>query len=400
MSTETLTRDSAGRSSEIKYKIVDSDQHVTPAPDFWKDYLPERFKELSPRIEEGEDADFLVFEGRRKKLNIMHAQHARKGQDFKLQGKVSDIPSGGWKPQARLADMDLDGIDAAVQFGGGPLGTLNTELYIESFGAYNRWLADFCSYDRRRLIGVGYIPLRDIDESIEMMRECKERGFNAVNIPAFPQDKECPMNCASPGVFGAQIAALTGDPAGKLQFYHEEMEPFWSAAEDLDMTLTIHLGARVSRFEDKRALLPDMLIGKLSMAEPIAIMIYGGVFMRHPKLRFCSMESGAGWFGFAATYMDRTWEKQRYWTQSDLKEPPSFYMAQNVYGSFIHDRPAVENRHQPGAGNIMWSSDYPHSETTFPDSAGAITRDLAGVPEDEKHEIICGIAQRVFKVGE
>jgi predicted TIM-barrel fold metal-dependent hydrolase len=188
---------------------------------------------------------------------------------------------------------------------------------------------------------------------------------------------------------------LSGDPNGEAQFYQPEFDRFWSAAEDLDMSLTIHLDARMSRFEDKRALLPDMLAGKMAMAEPIAIMIFGGVFMRHPKLRFCSMESGAGWFGFAATYMDRTWEKQRYWIQSEIRELPSFYMAQNVYGSFIHDRPALENRNQPGGANIMWSSDYPHSETTFPNSAAAIARDLAGVPEADKHEIICARAARL-----
>ena len=96
--------------------------------------------------------------------------------------------------------------------------------------------------------------------------------------------------------------------------------------------------------------------------------------------------------------MDRTWEKQRYWTECKITEPPSFYMDQNVYGSFIHDRPGIESRNQPGAGNIMWSSDYPHSETTFPDSAAAIARDFVGVPEADKQEITCARAKRLFKV--
>ena len=75
-------------------------------------------------------------------------------------------------------------------------------------------------------------------------------------------------------------------------------------------------------------------------------------------------------------------------------------MAQNVYGSFINDRAGILMRDLPGAGNIMWSSDYPHSETTYPNSAAVIARDFAGVPEADKHEIICARARRLFRVGE
>jgi predicted TIM-barrel fold metal-dependent hydrolase len=179
-----------------------------------------------------------------------------------------------------------------------------------------------------------------------------------------------------------------------------EFDPFWAAVCDLDMTLTIHLGGRIARFGDKRHFLADMVMTKYAMAEPIAIMIFGGVFMRFPKLRYAVIESGVGWLAHCSEYMDRTWEKQRYWTESPLKEKPSFYMDQNVYASFINDRAGILMRDLPGAGNIMWSSDYPHSETTFPNSAAVIARDFEGVPEAAKHEILCSRAQKLFKVGE
>lgn len=399
---EKRVRDGA-RAQPVAYRIVDADAHVNPPPTFWSDYLPERLRPLAPRLESAEDADYVVFEGKRKKLNFLNDQAGRKGQDFKMEGRLSERSGGGWLPVERLADMDRDGMDAAILFGGGPLGTMNLDLYIESYRAYNRWLADFCSHDRRRLCGVAYIPLRDVDEAIAMMREAREQGFTAVNIPAFPQATEAMKTTGStgaPGAMAAQAAALTGDPNGARQFNQPEFDRFWAAAVDLDMTLTIHLGARMARFGDADKFLPDLLMTKFAMAEPIAIMILGGVFMRFPKLRFVSVESGVGWFAFAANYMDRTWEKQRYWTKSPLTELPSFYMDQNVYGSFIHDRIGVELRKAPGAKNIMWSSDYPHSETTFPDSAQVIERDFVGVPQDERREIICERARRLYKVGE
>ena len=391
------------RGSPLAYDIVDADAHVNPPNDFWVDYLPEKFRDMAPRIEHGEDADYIIFEGNRRKMNLLGAQAGRTGKDFKVEGRRSDMRSGGWMPAARIADMDQDGMTASVLFGGGPLGSKNVELYIESFAAYNRWLSDFCSYDSRRLIGVGYVPMRDVEESIRMMKECKALGFNSVNIPAFPQSKEANKTSGDTGAIaamGAQAAALTGDPYGPRQYNHPEFDAFWAAAVDLDMTLTIHLGARIARFGNKEVFLPDMLMTKYSMAEPVAILIFGGVFMRHPKLRFVTVESGVGWFAHAAEYMDRTWEKQRFWTESPLVEPPSFYMDQNVYGSFINDRVGIMLRDMPGAKNIMWSSDYPHSETTFPNSAEVIARDFVGVPEDEKRMIICERARKLFRVGE
>ncbi|MEY2927283.1 MAG: hypothetical protein RL367_1760, partial [Pseudomonadota bacterium] len=134
------------------------------------------------------------------------------------------------------------------------------------------------------------------------------------------------------------------------------------------------------------------------MGEPIAIMIYGGVFQRFPDLKLCSVESGVGWFAFAAHYMDETWHKQRHWVKSVLEKAPSHFWERNIYGSFIHDRPGILMRELPGAGNIMWSSDYPHSETTFPHSMEKIEELFAGVPEDEKNMIIGGRAKLLYNL--
>lgn len=396
--------EAAPRSDQpIDYKIICADSHVNPPHDFWHHYMPEKWKDDLPVVEHAEDADYIIFEGRRRKVNLLGGGGSANNDKFKAEGRRSDMLAGGWMPAKRLEDMDKDRLDAAVLFGGGPLGSSNVELYIESFMAYNRWLADYCDYDRRRLIGVGYIPLRDTAESIEMMRQCKELGFNAVNIPAFPQAKEANKTGGDTGAIaamGAQAAALTGDPFGDRTFADPEFDDFWAAAVDMDMTLTIHLGARIARFGSKQHFLPDLLMTKYSMAEPIAIMIYGAVFQRHPKLRYCTVESGVGWFAHAAEYMDRTWEKQRGWTGSPLTERPSFYMDQNVYGSFINDRAGILLRDMPGAGNIMWSSDYPHSETTFPHSDQVIARDFEGVPEEAKRAILCDRAKALYKVGE
>jgi predicted TIM-barrel fold metal-dependent hydrolase len=381
----------------MEYKVICADSHVNPPHDFWQEYLPQHLRDLAPRIEAGDDADYVIFEGTRRKLSLIASQAGRAGKDFKAFGRRSDMRAGGWMPGERLKDMDTDGVDAIALFGGGPLGTRNPELYMASFDAYNRWLADFCSYEPKRLAGVAYLPMVDVADTIERMKAAAKLGYRACNIPAFPQSALTEM--LEGRTTGGQMLALTGDPNGKRQYRDPEFDPLWETAVDLDMSITIHLGARAVRFDQKEHFLSDLLASKLSMADPVSIMVFGAVFQRHPKLRFVTVESGSGWMAFAADYMDRTWEKQRYWTDSPLQEYPSFYMDQNVYSSFIHDAVGIATRHFPGAKNIMWSSDYPHSETTFPNSQDMIDRLFKGVPEEDKAEIICKRAQRVYGIG-
>ena len=373
--------------------IVDADAHVNPSHDMWADYLPVPLRELAPKIESGEDCDYVVFEGRRRKVNLISAQAGRSGKDFKMEGRVADARAGGWMPKARIADMDEDGIDTAILFGGGPLGTTNPELFTASFGAYNNWLADFCAHDPSRFVGVGYIPMQDVDTAIAMMRDCVRRGLKAINIPAFPMGK-----MTSKTGLDAQTMALTGDVEGDRSYADAEFDPFWRAACELDVPITIHLGGRAVRFTEPKFFLSDLLMSKFGMGEPIAIMIYGGVFQRFPDLKLVSVESGVGWFAFAANYMDETWHKQRYWVNSVLEQAPSVFWERNIYGSFIHDRAGILMRSLPGAGNIMWSSDYPHSETTFPHSLAKIDELFEGVPEDEKNMIIGGRAKALYKL--
>src|SRR5689334_10622454 len=188
-------------------ELIDADAHVNPAPNFWDDYLPKAFAGRGPKWEPAgpDDAhDWLVFEDTRKPLNLQSATSGQ-GKHFRPTGKQELLRPGNWEPASRLADMDKDGVRTAVLYGGGPLGTADNELYLASFDAYNRWLADFCAYDRKRLAGAAYLPMQDIAHSTAMAEDAAARGLRAVNIPAFPQS-----GAITTGGFGAQVLALTG----------------------------------------------------------------------------------------------------------------------------------------------------------------------------------------------
>ncbi len=378
--------------------IVDADAHIDPPYDMWREYLPANLRDLAPVIEEGNECDWIVFEGSRRPVRMINNQAGRTGKDFKMVGKLSEQRTV-WEPATRLADMDADGIDAAVLFGGGPLGTFNNELYIASYEAYSRWVMDWSSVDKRRLAPIGYVPMRDIDETIQHVQRLAKMGFRAINLPAFPQNPDGWSTTSEvKALKDGQVSALTGDPKGKLQYWQPEFDRLWATVSDLDLVMTIHLGARVPRFGEKQYFLPDMPMSKMAMAEPIAIFIFNAIFQRFPKLKLASVESGVGWFAWFTEYVTRTWEKQRFWTESPLTESPAYYMEQNVFGSFIQDRTGVLNRNLPGGKNIMWSSDYPHSETTFPRSREIILRDFEGIPAEDTRNIIRNRARTLFRL--
>ncbi len=382
----------------VKRRVVDADAHLDAPHEMWAEYLPAHLRERAPKIEHGDEHDWIVFEGHRRPVMLIANQAGREGKNFKMVGRREDMRPV-WLPETRLADMDQDGMSAQVLFGGGPLPTGETELYIASFEAYNRWLWDFCGADRKRLVPVAYVPSRRPEETIRMLKELSAMGFRSVNIPAFPQaDDGVTTTAKVQAISSGQGAALTGDPGQGRSYADPAWDGMWATLQDLDMTATMHLGGRIPRFGQKEHFLSDLVMSKVSMAEPVGVAIYNGVFMKYPRLRLVLVESGVGWFSWMAEYMDRTWEKQRFWTDSPLTQPPSFYMDQNIYGSFIHDRNGILNRDRTGGKNIMWSSDYPHSETSFPHSQEVIDRDFAGIPEADTNEIICKRAERIYSV--
>ncbi|MFM5907599.1 MAG: amidohydrolase family protein [Novosphingobium sp.] len=396
---DTLDRPLQDVDSWTLGEIIDADAHIDPPHHMWQEYLPAHLKDRGPRIEEGDDCDWVVFEGNRRPLQMINNQAGRDGKNFKMRGKLSDMRAA-WDANFRLTEMDLDGMSQAVLFGGGPLGTLDNELYMASYEAYQNWVMDWCSADSNRLHPVGYLPMRDIDETIGQIQRLAKMGFKAINLPAFPQNAkawETSSNVAN--MKAGQVSALTGDPKGELQYYQPEFDRMWAVIQDLDLTVTMHLGGRVPRFGDKLHFLPDMPMSKLAMAEPVSMFIFHGIFQRFPGLRLGMIESGVGWMAWFTEYVTRTWEKQRYWVESPLTESPAFYMDRNVWGSFIQDRTGVLCRNLPGGRNIMWSSDYPHSETTYPNSRKIIMRDFDGVPAEETKAIICTNAKRFFRLG-
>jgi predicted TIM-barrel fold metal-dependent hydrolase len=356
--------------------LISADSHVVPLPTFWRDYLPARFRDRAPRVESTEEGDFTLFEGRRTPVMAINsiAGKSRDGQTFSYR-RFAEQVAGGHDPAARVADQERDGVVAEVLYGGGPLATADPELFAASHLAYNDWLADFCAHAPGRLLGVAYIPFTTgagADGAAAEIRRARRRGLRGALIPATP-------------------------PAG--HWWDREWGPVFEALVETAMPAGLHVGfgfARRHRFDGGPAFMTDVMMSKMEMAGPLADLVFGGVLARHPELRVVSVEAYVGWLPFVTEYMDHAYRVHRWWNDLGLAEPPSHYLRRQVYATFIEDPVGVRERHTLGVDNLMWSSDYPHGESTFPESRAFVARAFAEVPPEETRKLVCEYARRLY----
>lgn len=355
--------------------LISADSHVVPLPDFWRAYLPAGLRDRAPYVESTDDGEVAVFEGRRTPVMAINsiAGRPREGQGFTYRRFADQVP-GGHDPHARLADQDRDGVVAEVLYGGGPLATDDRELRDASHVAYNDWLADYCSTAPARLLGVAYIPFASPAGAAAEICRAHRRGLRGALLPAEPPDGH---------------------------WWDDTWTPVWRALVECGMPAGLHVGfgfARRHRFAGGAAFMTDVVMTKLEMAAPLADLVFGGVLARWPELRVVSVEAYVGWLPFVAEYMDHAYRVHRYWNDLGLDEPPSAYLRRQVYATFIEDPVGLRERHVVGVDNLMWSSDYPHGESTFPESRAFVARQFADVPEAETRKIVCENARRLYRL--
>jgi predicted TIM-barrel fold metal-dependent hydrolase len=315
----------------------------------------------------------------------MEVQGGKKFEDYKASGETYEkMRKGFYEPHERLKDMDLDGIDAQVLFSNtGTFRLLNIEdpeLQVACMAAYNDFLSEFCAADPQRLIGVAMISADDVAAAVrEIQRVASLPGIRGVVMPLYPRCN--PLNSAN-------------------------YDPLWAAAQDANLPLHVHQGTgdpRFSRFLNappeqnlRGELMATMSDGSLGNYAALSKIIFGGVLERFPRLKFVSVEGNIGWLGYFLERADRTYRRHRYWTRFDLPMLPSEYFHRQVYATFIEDRVGVRIRDFIGIDNLMWSSDYPHTDTTWPNSRKYVEEMFKDVPAIETAKIVCGNARRLY----
>jgi predicted TIM-barrel fold metal-dependent hydrolase len=351
------------------YRLISSDSHVTMPDEAWPRYLSPEFRDRAPQIEHTDEGDFRVFEGRRTPIMTLDNLAGKKPEDFKLNvRKLDEQRSGAWDPAERVKDMDTDGVDAEVLYVGGPLTSTDPALRLDSVRGYNRWLSDYSSHAPGRLLGVAAIPIDTPERAAEELAwASKQPGLYSGYIPLFPPE----------GDYG-----------------EAKWDVMWQAFLDAGWPVGLHVGGRrpgtptTSIYESAPRFMTGLVMSKLTMAESISELIHGLVMQRFPDLKFVSVEGQIGWISFFKYYSDHLFEKHRYWTKSELENPPSFYFDRQVFATFMEDPVGLREREHIGVDNIMWASDYPHSETTWPNSKSLTDEWFTVYGEEHKARIL------------
>ena len=364
------------------YRIISSDDHVTETPDLWTSRVEPQFRERAPGVVRREDGDWWFCDG----LRVMFAQGSQAGvrfddpQALKVTDVVENARPGGYIPEEHVKDMDLDGLDVSIIYptvGLTLYGVPDSELFSEVCRVYNDWAGEHCLSFRDRLKGIGMVNLDDVEAGITEMRRCRSLGLVGAMVTVYPPQTR---------PFGSQ-----------------EYEPFWAAAQELGMPLSLHLGTnRALPGQPARDFMLDP-VGfanrDLSVRTSLAQLILSGVFERYPKLMVGGIETELSWIPHFLNRMDYVYTQKpvEYAPQRFGEDMlPSDYFHRNVFISFQEDAVGVRLRDIIGVDNLQWGSDYPHVESTFPRSREILDEILADCTEEEKEKIVGANAARVY----
>ncbi len=368
-----------------KYSLISADSHVVEPPDLWEKWLPAKYRDRAPKLvkdEEGGDAWQYNAKGMAAPLGLVSCvgipRDKMRWTGFRYGDNVHPSVHDG---KARLEILDIDGVDAEFLYG--PQRAImsfaqweDKALNLAGVDAYNQWLIeDFCAADPKRLFPVYQIPNLGIDTSVAQLRQAAKLGCRACVLSTWPSGE----------------SALS-----------EEDDPFWEAAEELQIPVSMHFGLATTVLKHESP--PEAagaigaVAGVIKMGPVIVDLIFSGVFDRYPGLMVLGIEVGCAWVPHVAEMMDDRYWRNRTHVGLDLKKLPSQYLKDNFAFSYIVDQVGVRMRHSVGVETMMWSTDFPHHGNDYPYSRETIQRHFVDVPDDEKNLILSGNCERIYQL--
>jgi uncharacterized protein len=367
------------------YRYISADSHFESPPEQWTHRVAPQYRDRAPRrIKLANGRDALLMEGRQLIYGGTSLYGGRSPEIFDPTLLDFDHTPGCGSAEQRLREQDQDGIDAEVLFA---LDVRNAAIrdkaaliaVIQGFNDY--WAEEYCAVDRDRLIGIAVLPNVGAEEDIAEMERCKRMGLKGVWLSTFSSGQSYPT---------------------------PDDDRFWAAAIDLEMPVIVHtsfptkVGSRETRlFKYPRepqgeARPPTDFVQRFQL-------IVSGVFDRFPKLQIYWAENNVGWLPYFCEQIDHEYTINRFWAERYLGLPrlkylPSEYLKEHAHWGFFEDRIGVKLRHEVGVDRMMWSTDFPHVVTRWPNSLKTLESQMAGVPQDERWKMVAGNAIKFFRL--
>jgi uncharacterized protein len=375
--------------------LISCDDHMDlgqlPA-DLWLTRLPPELRDRAPRVEERDGQAVWICDG--KVWGTWGGKKPATGNERPVKPLYNSFDRAGIYDQSerrpavaelRLADMDLDGVDAQIIFG--PIFQISTDdpvLRIACYRVYNDWLMEFCQAAPDRLIGAPMLPETPRAATEELLRLHAKGGVRQVTLMI------------------ANINPKLDDPA---------WESLWTALEETGIVLGWHItvfgpnpksraaGKAASVFENTKFFMANFL-------EPFVDLFAWGILERHPKLKMVMAEAGTGWLPWLIQELDyrhwRLWEAKDFWADKGgtaLETKPSELFKRQIWATFQEDYAAMALIPFFGEGHLLWASDYPHPDGVWPHSREAVERQMKDLTPEMRKKLAHDNAAKLYGLG-
>ena len=393
-------------------KIISVDDHVIEPPNVWQDRLPEKYKAVGPRVErhpvksmtfiggkfayemgeEGSDgpvADWWMFEDKAIPHTRLAAAVGVPREEVTVTPiTYEDMRPGCFDQKARLEDMDVNWTEAQMCFPTMPrfCGQTFTEMHDKELGllcvqAYNDWMVDeWCAGTDGRLIPLMIVPLWDPQLAADEVRRNAARGVTAT--------------CFS------EIPPFLGLPS----IHSGEWDPFFEACNETGVVVNMHIGSS-SRMPSTSEDAPPMVGSTMTFANCMMSMVdfmMSGVLVRYPNLKLAYAEGQLGWIPYILERADKVWEHNRGWgaVGDAVPEPPSTYYYRQMYACFFDDEFGLteEALNRIGPSNIVFETDYPHSDSTWPHTKEVASKLMGHLSPELQRKLVRGNAIELLQL--
>ncbi len=368
-----------------RHVAISADDHLQEPVRLWQERLPRSLVQRGPRLIELDNGGhaFQIGDTEPKPLDILVAAGQTIEQKREqVPARWENVRSGFWEPEARLADMDLDGVWASVMYPNMMLDVMMNQVDVDPeaklpiIEVYNDHMSEFCSVDPNRLIGYGLVPTQSAEQAVaELERVRKLDHVPGMLLPVQPDVSDWI------------------DPI---------WEPMWAAAEALGFILSVHAGK--PRWMPRRSELAKMdhgmaiyiHTGYTSIIEALTHIFWSGCFDRHPGLRVISVEGDIGWIPHWKERADRVFSK--FAVDQGFSTHPHEWFGRNFLATFEADPIGIRLLDVIGDDVLMWASDYPHSASSFPDSVNHIQKHFGHLPEATRRKLTWDTAAALYDI--
>lgn len=341
--------------SSLGFGLISADSHIVEPPDCYTKYIDPKFRDRAPTVQrDAKGNDIYVIPGMESTIPLgLVAAAGLSAEELGARSSsctFEQLHRSGHQAKYRVADQDRDGVVAEILYPSVGMALCNHADFAYKTAcmhAYNEWLADYVSdAPEGRLFGLGQTSGDSVEQMIKDFEDSKKKGFVGMMMPGDPQHED---------------------------YDHPMYDPLWECAVELNMPLSFHIltsrGGGINQINQVRGNRINGFLGIIrSVQDVMGVFVLGGVFERHPKLKFIAAEADAGWLPHYSYRMDHAYERHGIWLGGgkNLAKMPSEYISSNVWLTFQDDWVAFKVAHLMNPKRLVWANDFPHSDATWP----------------------------------